>query len=101
MASLPNADKAFISREKIENYLLSIDHPEGRGKALLFARFGFARSRWMELRNALLEHARKCDAEELGPNAFGTKFLVSGPLWTPRRTNADDTSRLVRCERHR
>ena len=41
-----------VDRSKIEEYLL---HPiNGRGKAAFFEAYGFSRSRWDELRRALL-----------------------------------------------
>ncbi|HVU27152.1 MAG TPA: hypothetical protein VHG71_05380 [Verrucomicrobiae bacterium] len=33
---LPNADKAIVERDKIENYLLDASHPDNGGKAQFF-----------------------------------------------------------------
>jgi hypothetical protein len=80
ISRLPNAGKATIKREKIMNYLLAFDHPQGRGKALFFSRFGFTADRWHDLSDALLNHARECKVIETLDNAFGRKYIVEGPL---------------------
>jgi hypothetical protein len=38
---LPNADDAIVPRNKLENYLLDLAHPIGRGKARFFLAFRF------------------------------------------------------------
>jgi len=81
--TLPNAHKALVDRVKLEEYLLSFEHPQGRGKALFFARFGYWRSNWEALRDAFLAQAATADAVELPANGFGRKFAVEGPLATP------------------
>ena len=43
---LPNADKAVVEREKVEDYLLDAAHPDNGGKAQFFERFGFHRNEW-------------------------------------------------------
>ena len=39
VVKLPNHASAVVPREKIVDYLLSVTHCEGRGKALFFAQF--------------------------------------------------------------
>ncbi len=53
---LPNADQAVVEKAKITEYLLSLDHPDGRSKAEFFARFGFRRQHWEVLAEALRAH---------------------------------------------
>jgi hypothetical protein len=50
---LPNAEKAVVEREKIEDYLLNAAHPDNGGKAAFFAGLGFRRANWEELAKAL------------------------------------------------
>ena len=45
---LPNAEHARVDRAKVVDYLLSLEHGKGRGKAGFFLRFGFSRERWEE-----------------------------------------------------
>ena len=81
--TLPNAAKAVVERSKLEAYLLSFEHPQGRSKAAFFARFGYWRSNWDVLRDALLSQARTQEAIKLPDTAFGTKYAVEGPLASP------------------
>ncbi|MBI2440445.1 MAG: hypothetical protein HYV35_03640 [Lentisphaerae bacterium] len=43
---LPNASRALVEREKIVNYLLCADHPDGGSKARFFQRFSFSVDDW-------------------------------------------------------
>jgi hypothetical protein len=78
---LPNADHATVDRAKLEGYLLSFEHPQGRGKALFFARFGYWRANWETLRRALLQQALTEEATELPANDFGRKLPLKGRLY--------------------
>jgi hypothetical protein len=42
---LPNPRSLRVDRDKIVEYLLNHEHPEGRAKALFFERVGFQRWR--------------------------------------------------------
>ena len=50
---LPDADHAYVDRSKVVEYLLSLNHPDGRGKAAFFMRFGFRADQWEQLAEAL------------------------------------------------
>lgn len=78
--NLPRAGHARIDPGKIQQYLLSSSHPIGRSKARFFRRLGFAASRWQELRDALLLHARHGAATTAQAGPFGQKYLVRGIL---------------------
>jgi hypothetical protein len=80
---LPNAERAIVEDEKIRDYLLSLEHPVGRSKARFFISLGFARHRWQELQQALLDLAQNEEAE-LGPaTKFGQKYVVRGMIQGP------------------
>jgi hypothetical protein len=53
LVKLPNADKAIIKTEKLLNYILSSDHPEGKFKAVFFKKFGYQSSNWEFLEKTL------------------------------------------------
>ena len=80
---IPNADSAIISREKIVQYLLNVDHPDGGPKAALLARVGFSVDCPQELENALREQHLPSEAKEGKPSAFGKKFEIVGALTGP------------------
>jgi hypothetical protein len=80
---LPSAANARVDPAKIQLYLLSSSHPIGRAKARFFRRLGFAAARWEQLRDALLEHARRGDATPAPAGRFGQKYLIRGMLQGP------------------
>lgn len=74
---LPNGDRADLGT-KIEEYILSGSHPEGRHKARLFASIlGIAPSNAGILRRALLAAAATSDAAEpAGSDEFGRRYSM-------------------------
>ena len=83
--NLPNADRARIAPEKILGYLLSPLHPTGRSKARFFRNLGYTSERSLLLVRALLRIAEEGEVVETVGTAFGTKYVVTGDLETPRR----------------
>lgn len=84
MSQLPNAAGAKISDEKITRYLLDPSHsPQAAAKANFFAAHGFSRTRWRELRQALLDHSRINPMTARITTPFGEKYEVSCSLATP------------------
>lgn len=103
---LPNADQAIVDRRKIMDYLLSRRHPDGRSKAAFFFAFGFRRTRWETLAEALRAHARSGTVTGLTESAYGVRYSVDGVVETPDGRNphvrtvwvvasGDDDPRLV------
>jgi hypothetical protein len=80
---LPNADRAQIAPEKVVGYLLSPGHPSGASKARFFHRIGFTPEKAPILVGALLRLARDGEVKETVGTPFGTKYVVSGDLYTP------------------
>jgi hypothetical protein len=78
--TLPNADRAVIDDAKVRDYLLSPEHSIGRAKAKFFARLGFRRDRWRELRDALLALAQTGSASRTAVSVFGQKYVVRGTI---------------------
>ncbi len=75
-------DTLDISAQKLTDYLLALEHPDGRGKALFFERTGFSRHHPDRLADALMAHAA-AHAATLEPSPFGERFVVDGLLDTP------------------
>jgi hypothetical protein len=102
---IPDAGRALVSREKVHDYLLNLDHPDGGSKAIWFRSLGYEQSDWQMLANDLLEIARNCDHFDTEPTPFGVKYkaagLVSRPNHRPGRVltvwivEDDDPPRLV------
>lgn len=80
---LPNAGEGVVPAEKIIGYLLSFSHPDGRGKAQFFARFGFSVENWQVLASALLDHAARNEVARVENSSFGTRYMVEGIMETP------------------
>jgi hypothetical protein len=88
MSKLPNCSKAIVPINKIEGYLLNLDHPEGRSKAIFFRKFGYSNFNRYEFMQALLEMActgKVVKIEEKSP--FGTRVTIEGNLVTPDGRN--------------
>ena len=49
---LPNAHRAYVSRKKLTEYLLSLSHPSGASKALFFRAIGYSQDNADELAHA-------------------------------------------------
>ncbi|MFN2446734.1 MAG: DUF6883 domain-containing protein [Vicinamibacterales bacterium] len=81
---VPNVDQAQVSDRKLSEYLLAAGHPIGGAKARFFLALGFAADQAERLRNALLQQASSNPVAASERTAFGVKYLVDGPLATPR-----------------
>ncbi|MGI8980691.1 MAG: DUF6883 domain-containing protein [Pirellulaceae bacterium] len=58
---IPGAGHALVTREKVHDYLLNFEHPDGGSKAIWFRSLGYEQPHWQTLANDLLEIARTCD----------------------------------------
>lgn len=80
---LPNRGRAFVAVEKITSYLLNMQHPKGRGKAIFFTQYGFSVAKWQQLADALFAHAQNHEIARTEQTRFGTRYLIEGELATP------------------
>ncbi|MBI1864487.1 MAG: hypothetical protein HYR98_01920 [Nitrospirae bacterium] len=80
---LPNAGNAVVPAEKMIGYLLSFSHPDGRGKARFFGRFGFSAEDWQVLASALLAHAANNEVARIEKSPFGNRYVVEGIMEAP------------------
>lgn len=80
---LPNSERAFINPSKLESYLLSETHPEGKSKAKLLRDCGFNDENVSFLEQSLLEIARVNPVIETITTVHGTKYMIEGILETP------------------
>jgi hypothetical protein len=109
---LPNADRAIIDIEKLRDYSLSSNHPEGKHKARVFlSSLGFKASDAERLRELILEAILTAEAEEQPSTHYGQRFVVDfhvkaeqGLVVTPKTVrsawiirNDEDFPRLTSC----
>ncbi len=55
--NIPSFNEPEIPKEKISDYLLCLEHPEGGSKARFFLSRGFSYEDWTELAEALRQQA--------------------------------------------
>lgn len=88
---LPNANRARVDKEKILNYLLCREHPDGGSKAKFFKRFGFDRGEWELLADALRRHAEDHEVAKMVETGYGRRYIINGTIRT-----ADGRNPVVR-----
>jgi hypothetical protein len=81
---LPAGETAYVPRDKITNYLLSLTHPVGQTKAAFFRAIGFDDSNTDLLEAELLNIARKSDVLEIEQKYYGVKYILEGLIHSPR-----------------
>jgi hypothetical protein len=84
--TIPNAETAVITREKITGYLLSLRHPVGKAKAKFFRAHGYSDENAQILGEDLRRVAALGRVVEEEHTAYGTKYLAEGAILTPRGT---------------
>ena len=80
---LPKADAVIIAKEKITDYLLNPQHPDGAPKAVFFAAHGFTAENWQILAEALRQLAANSEQARLEISQHGKKYIIDGPITTP------------------
>ena len=80
---IPDADQAIVSPEKVRDYLLNLDHPDGGSKAVWFHSLGYTRDEWHLLADDLLAIAHDCDTFDTETTPFGVKYIVTGMVGRP------------------
>ncbi len=80
---LPNSGNAIIPESKITDYLLDLEHPIGRGKAIFFLRCGFNLMEWWGLADALKAHALTAEITKHEKTEFGQRYILEGVMETP------------------
>ena len=77
---IPNATEATAATEKVRDYLLNPEHPDGGSKATWFQSLGYGRDRWHELAMDLLALAATCEEFATVRTPFGVKYVVKGRI---------------------
>lgn len=85
---LPNSKKAFVSKEKLLNYILSETHPVGKFKAKFFRNLGFSETNIHLFEKTLIKLAQAEEVKEVITSPYGTKFVIDGEINAPKRKGA-------------
>jgi hypothetical protein len=83
LPKLPNAHKAIIKPEKLQYYLLSPTHLEGKYKAAFFQNLGYDASAWEILENDIKILILSNDAVRQKSSSHGTYYIVKGKVTSP------------------
>lgn len=73
---LPNSEKAVVEYDKLTKYLLSLDHPGGKGKANFLMQHGFRPTEWEVLRTSLLNHGATQPVVQVEKSDYGAKYVL-------------------------
>ena len=76
-------DDAVIAAEKLIDYILSSNHPEGRSKAAYLSQMGYNQGNWQVLEQDLRKQHLSCDAKEGSLSPYGKKYEILAPLTGP------------------
>ena len=80
---IPDAQLAVVTDEKVRDYLLNLEHPDGGSKAVWFQSLGYQRDEWQSLAHDLLALARECQEFETEIVKFGVKYKTVGTIGRP------------------
>ena len=99
---VPNSNQAYVPREKILNYLLSLTHAIGKNKAKFFRAHGYHDENAQYLEDGLMRIVQTTDFNEEIATPYGTKYVVDGILKTPRGPEVHlRTVWIVEIDEHR
>jgi len=77
---VPDSEQAVVTQEKVYDYLLNTEHPDGGCKAMWFASLGYERENWRMLADDLLKIARTCKEFTTETSPFGVKYKCRGEV---------------------
>jgi hypothetical protein len=83
-----SARDAIIRPDKLRDDLLSVGHPDGRGKAEYLGRLGYSQGTAEQLDADLRAQILSLDAQPGRPSPYGPKYESLGPLTGPNGKNA-------------
>jgi hypothetical protein len=84
---LPHYEEAVVAEAKIVQYLLNEYHPKGKDKAAFFTRFGFEKTDWVRLADALRKHAATYDIADTMTTSESIHYTIEGQLESPDKRN--------------
>ena len=84
MSSDKRFSRVHIREEKITQYLLNEEHPEGKGKARFFIATGFSPDSPGKLSDALFNHPKTAELEREQTTEWGTKRVFVCDIKTPK-----------------
>lgn len=80
---IPDAEHAVVAFEKVRDYLLNLEHPDGGSKAVWFHSLGYTRDQWQALAEDLMSIAHNCTEFATETTLFGIKYRAAGSVGCP------------------
>ena len=77
---IPDAERAVVTADKVRDYLLNLEHPDGGSKAVWFHSLGYTRDERQVLADDLMDIARDCDEFDSETTQFGVKHNAAGSV---------------------
>lgn len=87
MKKLPHAGSARVEEKKIRDYLLNLNHPDGKSKAQFFQARGFSATDWECMRDALVAQGQNNLVVKETPTDWGIRYQVDCHCPTPDGVN--------------
>lgn len=84
---LSSYGETYVAKEKITEYLLNLDHDDGKSKAKFFLARGFTLEHWESLVDALRQHAIDNEIAKIKQGQRGQKFIIECNISTPDQKN--------------
>lgn len=84
---MPNCELSSVHTDKIQKYLLSDTHKDGKSKAVFFKMFGFEQATPDTFRDSLLDHANNREVTKMEENGQGIKYVLECEMETPDERN--------------
>jgi hypothetical protein len=81
--NIPNSDRAIIEQSKITNYLLNVEHKNGKSKARLLFRYGYSVDNWQQLEADIRRFHLSEDVSLIKETPYGIRYEISANLLTP------------------
>jgi Domain of unknown function (DUF6883) len=81
--TVPNANHAIITTEKLTDYLLNVSHKRGAAKARLLLSVGYRSDAPQVLEADLRTQHLTLDVTRTSENAYGLVYEIEGPIKTP------------------
>jgi len=83
-----SSERAVIEPAKLRDYLLSVDHPQGRSEALYLSALGYERENWVQLATDIRQQILPLDARHTEDSLWGSKYEILGLLRGPNGREA-------------
>ena len=84
---LPGAAEARVDSAKLTEYLLSLSHRDGRGKAKFFIQFGFSPDMPAQLEASLRKHGLTQPVVDKTSSEHGVKYVLECSVSSPDGRN--------------